>query len=59
MICFEQVSKVYLGGRQALKGLEFHLYAAQMVFLTGQYGAGESTLLKMSCGIEQPSASHI
>lgn len=59
MIRFEQVSKAYLGGRQALQGVDFHLHPAQMVFLTGHSGAGKSTLLKLICGIERPSAGHI
>ncbi len=59
MICFEQVSKAYLGGRQALQRVDFHLQPAQMVFLTGHSGAGKSTLLKLICGIERPSAGLI
>ena len=30
MIRFEQVSKAYLGGRQALQGVTFHLQAGEM-----------------------------
>ncbi|MCP1065666.1 cell division ATP-binding protein FtsE [Serratia symbiotica] len=59
MIRFEQVSKAYLGGRQALQGMELHLHPAQMAFLTGHSGAGKSTLLKLICGIERPSTGHI
>lgn len=59
MIRFEQVSKAYRGGRQALQGVDFHLQPAEMVFLTGHSGAGKSTLLKLLCGIERPSAGHI
>lgn len=54
MIRFEQVSKAYLGGRQALQGVDFHLRPAEMAFLTGHSGAGKSTLLKLICGIERP-----
>lgn len=59
MIRFEQVSKAYLGGRQALQGVDFHLRQGEMAFLTGHSGAGKSTLLKLICGIERPSAGHI
>ncbi|PHM74463.1 cell division ATP-binding protein FtsE [Xenorhabdus kozodoii] len=59
MIRFEQVSKAYLGGRQALQGVDFHLLPGEMAFLTGHSGAGKSTLLKLICGIERPSAGHI
>ncbi|STS85825.1 cell division transporter [Klebsiella pneumoniae] len=34
MIRFEQVSKAYLGGRQALQGVTFHLQPGEMAFLT-------------------------
>ena len=47
MIRFEQVSKAYLGGRQALQGVTFHLQAGEMAFLTGHSGAGKSNLLKL------------
>ena len=59
MIRFEQVSKAYLGGRQALQGVTFHLQQGEMAFLTGHSGAGKSTLLKLICGIERPSAGKI
>ncbi|NIG63012.1 MAG: cell division ATP-binding protein FtsE [Serratia symbiotica] len=59
MIRIEQISKAYLGGRQALQGVEFHLRPAQMAFLTGHSGAGKSTLLQLIYGIERPSAGHI
>jgi cell division transport system ATP-binding protein len=59
MIRFEHVSKAYLGGRQALQSVNFHLRPAEMAFLTGHSGAGKSTLLKLICGIERPSAGHI
>ncbi|MEY1271305.1 cell division ATP-binding protein FtsE [Proteus mirabilis] len=55
MIRFEHVSKAYLGGRQALQGVDFHLRPGEMTFLTGHSGAGKSTLLKLICGIERPS----
>lgn len=55
MIRFEHVSKAYLGGRQALQGVDFHIRPAEMVFLTGHSGAGKSTLLKLICGIERLS----
>lgn len=55
MIRFEHVSKAYLGGRQALQGVDFHLRPGEMAFLTGHSGAGKSTLLKLICGIERPS----
>ena len=43
MIRFQQVSKAYRGGRQALQKVDFHLQQADMAFLTGHSGAGKST----------------
>ncbi|KLV07388.1 cell division protein FtsE [Photobacterium aquae] len=55
MIRFQQVSKAYRGGRQALQKVDFHLQPAEMAFLTGHSGAGKSTLLKLICAMERPS----
>ncbi len=38
MIRFEEVSKAYLGGRQALQGVDFNLRPGEMAFLTGHLG---------------------
>ncbi|MDX1302712.1 cell division ATP-binding protein FtsE [Photobacterium sp.] len=59
MIRFQQVSKAYRGGRQALQKVDFHLQSADMAFLTGHSGAGKSTLLKLICAIERPSDGRI
>lgn len=59
MIRFVRVSKAYLGGSQALQGIDFHLASGEMAFLTGHSGAGKSTLLKLICGIERPSDGQI
>jgi cell division transport system ATP-binding protein len=59
VIRFEQVSKAYRGGRQALQKVDFHLRQGEMAFLTGHSGAGKSTLLKLICAIERPSAGQI
>ena len=45
MIRFEHVSKAYLGGRQPLQGVTFHLQPGEMAFLTGHSGAGKSLSL--------------
>lgn len=59
MIRFEQVSKVYRGGKPALQSINFHLRQGDMGFLTGHSGAGKSTLLKLICGIERPNTGKI
>ena len=55
MIKFQQVSKAYRGGRQALQKVDFHLRQGEMAFLGGHSGAGKSTLLKLICAMERPS----
>ncbi|PUZ91441.1 cell division ATP-binding protein FtsE, partial [Vibrio vulnificus] len=55
MIRFQQVSKAYRGGRQALQKVDFHLRRGEMAFLGGHSGAGKSTLLKLICAIERPT----
>ncbi|BEV72390.1 MULTISPECIES: cell division ATP-binding protein FtsE [unclassified Paludibacterium] len=53
MIQFDQVSKRYPGGIEALKNLSFSIDTGEMVFLAGHSGAGKSTLLKLIAGIER------
>ncbi|HEX6993330.1 MAG TPA: cell division ATP-binding protein FtsE [Gammaproteobacteria bacterium] len=55
MIRFEGVYKRYPGGREALRGVSFHLARGEMAFLTGPSGAGKSTLLKLVTLIEKPT----
>ena len=50
MIRFEQVSKHYPGGHQALQKVSFHLQQGEMAFLTGHSGAGKSTLINILAG---------
>lgn len=59
MIRFQQVSKAYRGGQQALQKVDFHLPKGDMAFLAGPSGAGKSTLLKLLCAIEKPSDGRI
>ncbi|MBZ4038205.1 MAG: cell division ATP-binding protein FtsE [Lysobacterales bacterium RIFOXYD1_FULL_69_11] len=44
---FDNVSKHYAGGRQALSEVTFEVDAGEMLFVTGHSGAGKSTLLKL------------
>lgn len=56
MIQFDQVSKRYAGGHEALSQLSFEVPSGEMAFVTGHSGAGKSTLLKLLGLIERPSA---
>ena len=53
MIRFENVSKRYPNGREALSGVSFEMERGDFVFLTGPSGAGKSTLLKLIALIER------
>lgn len=59
MIRFDQVSKRYAEGHEALSGLSFEVAAGEMVFVTGHSGAGKSTLLKLLGLIERPSRGEV
>ena len=59
MIRFDNVSKRYPGGYEALSNVDFHLPRGNMAFLTGHSGAGKSTLLKLIALIERPSRGNI
>lgn len=59
MIKFDQVSKRYPGGFEALSQVNFSLQKGEMVFLTGHSGAGKSTLLKLIAMLELPSSGQL
>lgn len=59
MITFEQVSKRYPGGFEALSQVDFCLKKGEMAFLTGHSGAGKSTLLKLVAMLERPSSGQL
>jgi cell division transport system ATP-binding protein len=59
MIQFDNVSKRYPGGFEALSNVSFHLEPGTMAFLTGHSGAGKSTLLKLIAGIENATSGQV
>lgn len=59
MIQFDNVSKRYDGGHEALNRLSFQLDDGEMAFLTGHSGAGKSTLLKLVMLMERPSQGQV
>lgn len=59
MIEFNQVSKRYPGGYEALSEINFSLDKGEMIFLTGHSGAGKSTLLKLIAALDKPSTGQI
>jgi len=59
MIRFDNVSKRYSEGHDALVNVNFELAAGEMAFLTGHSGAGKSTLLKLIMLIERSSRGQV
>lgn len=59
MICFENLSKRYPGGFEALRNVSFKMEAGEMAFLTGHSGAGKSTLLKLLMLMERPTSGNL
>jgi len=59
VIKFEDVSKTYQGGQQALRKVNFHVEKGEMAFLTGHSGAGKSTLLKLISIMERPTVGRV
>ncbi|HHH48002.1 MAG TPA: cell division ATP-binding protein FtsE [Gammaproteobacteria bacterium] len=59
MIQFDNVSKRYPGGHEALSGVSFHIQPGEMAFLTGHSGAGKSSLLKLIALIERSSRGQV
>jgi len=59
MIRFDNISKRYASGHEALTDVGFEIGAGEMVFLTGRSGAGKSTLLKLIMLMERPSDGQV
>ena len=59
MIRFDQVSKRYEGGKEALSRVSFEMPAGEMAFLTGHSGAGKSTLMKLVIVMERASQGQV
>ena len=59
MIKFDDVSKRYPSGQEALSHVSFQLEDGELAFLTGHSGAGKSTLLKLIMQMELPSSGQL
>lgn len=59
MIEFDQVTKRYPGGFEALTNINLSLARGEMAFISGHSGAGKSTLLKLVAMLEAPTSGQI
>lgn len=59
MIRFDNVTKRYSTGLEALQNVSFEVERQEMVFLTGHSGAGKSTLLKLITLIERQTRGRV
>ena len=59
MIRFDEVSKRYDGGSEALSRISFELADGEMSFLTGHSGAGKSTLMRLIILMERASQGQV
>ena len=58
MISIEDVTVAY-GGYVLLDSINFHVSETDKIGLVGKNGAGKSTILKLICGIQNPTKGHI
>ena len=59
MIRFNNVTKRYPSGHEALSDVNFHLAPGELAFLTGHSGAGKSTLLKLIALLERSTRGQV
>ncbi|MFY9178936.1 MAG: cell division ATP-binding protein FtsE [Venatoribacter sp.] len=59
MVRFDQVSKRYPGGKEALTSVNLELAKGEFAFLTGHSGAGKSTLMKLMLLMERPTRGQV
>lgn len=59
MIGFNNVSKRYDNGFDALSRISFEVESGEMLFLTGHSGAGKTTLMKLIMLMERPTNGQI
>lgn len=59
ILVFENVSKKYQRGVEALRNVSFSVYGGEFIFLVGPSGAGKSTIAKLAILEEPPTEGRI
>ncbi len=59
MIIFNNATKRYPNGYEAIKQISFHIKKGEMVFITGHSGAGKTTLLRLIDLIERVTSGQL
>lgn len=59
MIRLDRITKLYQGGREALRDVSLDITPGEMIFLTGHSGAGKSTVLKLIALVERPTSGQL
>ena len=59
MIKFLHVTKQYSRPEPALKDVSFHIPKGKFCFLTGHYGSGKSTNMRLSHMVERPTRGEL
>jgi multiple sugar transport system ATP-binding protein len=58
-IALEQVTKVFAGGRVAVRDLTLEVGDGELLVLVGPSGCGKSTVLRLIAGLETPTSGRI
>jgi cell division transport system ATP-binding protein len=59
VIQLDKITKLYKGGREALREVSLAISPGEMLFLTGHSGAGKSTILKLLALVERPTRGQL
>jgi cell division transport system ATP-binding protein len=59
VIQLDKITKLYQGGREALREVSLGISPGELIFLTGHSGAGKSTILKLLALVERPTRGQL